>query len=75
MKYLAVVIERITYIVRYLVDHSDAREDLVELALEDETVDARIFGTAASIRHRGSARPDAATLIARARSLYEDLDE
>ena len=64
--------ERETTIVRWLVDHPDAREDVIELAIDDETVDLTICSMAAAAVHRGTSRPDAATAIARARRALED---
>lgn len=59
-------------IVKWLSDHSDADPDLVALALDDETVGIELFSAAAGIRHRGTARPDPATLIARVRKALEE---
>lgn len=59
-------------IVKWLSDHSDADLDLVTFALDDETVGIELFSAAAGIRHRGTARPDPATLIARVRKALEE---
>lgn len=59
-------------IVKWLSDHSDADPDLVALALDDETVGIELFSAAAGIRHRGTVRPDPATLIARVRKALEE---
>jgi transcriptional regulator with XRE-family HTH domain len=59
-------------IVKWLSDHSDADPDLVTFALDDETVGIELFSAAAGIRHRGTARPDPATLIARVRKALEE---
>lgn len=64
--------ERENAIVRWLVDHPDAREDVVELAIDDETIDLTICSMAAGAVHRGTTRPDAATAISRARRALED---
>lgn len=59
-------------IVKWLSDHSDADLDLVAFALDDETVGIELFSAAAGIRHRGTVRPDPATLIARVRKALEE---
>lgn len=63
-------------LVAWLVEHPDADHALVQHALQDPTVDVEIFSAAAGVRHRGTARPDPATLIARVKLLFaEDQDE
>jgi hypothetical protein len=64
--------EREAGIIKWLVDHSDTDPDLVSFSLDDENIDLEVFTMAAGVRHRGNARPDPATLIARVRKLLED---
>ncbi len=64
--------EREAGIVKWLVEHPDTDTDLVSFVLDDENVDLEIFTMAAGVRHRGNARPDPATLIARVRRALED---
>lgn len=59
-------------IIKWLTSHPDVDPDLVVYALEDETVDAEIFMAAAGVRHRGNARPDPATLIARIKRAFDE---
>ncbi|QKL60739.1 helix-turn-helix domain-containing protein [Ralstonia solanacearum] len=59
-------------IIKWLTSHPDVDPDLVIYALEDETVDADIFMAAAGVRHRGSVRPDPATLIARIKRAFDE---
>ncbi|AMP02060.1 transcriptional regulator, XRE family [Collimonas arenae] len=40
--------------------------------LKDATIDPEIFMAAAGVRHRGTGRPDPATLIARVKRAFED---
>lgn len=54
-------------IVKWLADHPDAWTELVEFALDDPHVTLEEFTMAAGVRHRGNARPTAATLIERVR--------
>ncbi len=67
--------ERDAALVRWLVDHADADPELVGFALLDPSISADVFAAAAGIRHRGSARPDPATLIARVKRAFDDEDE
>lgn len=67
--------ERDAGMVRWLVDHAETDPSLVEYVLQDATIGIDIFSAAASIRHRGTARPDPITLIARVRKAFEDDDE
>lgn len=62
-------------IVKWLVEHPDTDPALVEFVLADPNIKADIFVAAAGVRHRGNARPDPATLIARIRRAFEDDDE
>lgn len=64
--------ERDTALVKWLVDHPDADPQLIEFVLADPTIDVDVFMAAAGIRHRGSARPNPATLIARVKRAFED---
>lgn len=64
--------ERDCSIIKWLASHADADPDLVEFVLADPAITADIFTAAAGIRHRGSARPDPATLITRVRRAFEE---
>jgi transcriptional regulator with XRE-family HTH domain len=57
--------ERDAALVMWLVDHADADPSLVEFVLQDPSISIDVFSAAAGVRHRGNARPDPATLIAR----------
>lgn len=67
--------ERDAEIIKWLVDHPDADAALVEFVMADASVSADVFAAAAGVRHRGTARPDPATLIARIKRAFEDDDE
>lgn len=54
-------------IVKWLVDHGDTRDDLVEHCFNDTSVTLEEFTMAAGARHRGNARPNPAELIERVR--------
>ena len=59
-------------IVKWLVEHPDADPDLVSYVLGEPDISVDIFAAAAGVRHRGNARPDPATLIARIKRAFED---
>lgn len=67
--------ERDAELVRWLVDHPDADPGLVEYVLADQSIEVEVFSAAAGIRHRGTARPDPATLISRIRRAFADEDD
>ncbi|MFK1433929.1 helix-turn-helix domain-containing protein [Pseudomonas aeruginosa] len=67
--------ERDAGLVTWLVDHTEADPGLVEFVLQDPTIGIDVFTMAAGVRHRGNARPDPATLIARIKRALEDDDE
>jgi transcriptional regulator with XRE-family HTH domain len=67
--------ERDASLATWLVDHADADPSLVEFVLQDPSVSIDVFTAAAGVRHRGKARPDPATLIARIKRAFEDDDE
>lgn len=67
--------QRDAELVRWLVTRSDVDPELVAFVLNDQTIGVDIVSAAAGIRHRGNARPDPATLIARTRKLFEEDDE
>lgn len=67
--------ERDTLLATWLVDHADTDPSLVEFALQDPSVSIDVFTAAAGVRHRGNARPDPATLIARIQKAFEDDDD
>ena len=64
--------EREAGIVKWLAEHPEADTELVSFALDDDTIDLETFTMAAGVRHRGTTRPDPATLIARIRRALED---
>jgi hypothetical protein len=59
-------------LVKWLVDHTEADTSLVEFVLADSSISVEVFTAAAGVRHRGTARPDPATLIARIKRAFED---
>ncbi len=67
--------ERDAVLVTWLVDHAGADPSLVEYVLQDPSISIDVFTAAAGVRHRGNARPDPATLIARIKKAFEDDDE
>lgn len=67
--------ERDTNLVKWLVDHADTDPDLVEFAFKDPQIAIHEFTAAAGIRHRGTSRPDPATLIARIRRAFAEDEE
>ena len=67
--------ERDAELVRWLVDHPDADPGLVEYVLADQSIEVEVFSAAAGIRHRGTSRPDPATLISRIRRAFADEDD
>lgn len=67
--------ERDITLVKWLVDHTDTDPDLVEFVLNDQQIAIHEFTAAAGIRHRGTSRPDPATLIARIRRAFADDEE
>lgn len=67
--------ERDVEIIKWLVDHPDADPALVEFVMADASVSSDVFAAAAGVRHRGTARPDPATLIARIKRAFEDDNE
>ncbi len=67
--------ERDAALVMWLADHTDADPGLVEFVLQDPSISIDIFSAAAGVRHRGNARPDPATLIARIQRAFEDEDD
>ena len=64
--------DRDAEIVKWLVEHPDADPDLVSYVLGEPDISVDIFAAAAGVRHRGNARPDLATLIARIKRAFED---
>ncbi len=68
-------VERDVALVMWLVDHAEADPRLVEFVLNDPSITIDIFSAAAGVRHRGNARPDPATLIARIQRAFEDEDD
>ena len=66
--------ERNTELVIWLVDRTDADPNFVEFVLQDPSISIDIFSAAASVRYRGNASPDPATLISRIRRAFEEDD-
>lgn len=64
--------ERKTEMAKWLAEHPEADPALVDYSLQDDSVSLEIFTAAAGVRHRGSARPDPATLIARVKKAFEE---
>ena len=64
--------ERDAEIIKALVEQPDADPALVEYVLADQSIGVQLFTAAAGVRHRGAARPDPATLIARVRRIFEE---
>lgn len=62
-------------LVKWMVDHPDADAGLVEFVLADQTIPVDVFAAAAGVRHRGTIRPDPATLIARIKRAFDEDDE
>ena len=67
--------ERDAEVVKWLVDHPETDPELVRYVLADDSIGADVFAAAAGIRHRGTARPDPATLIARIKRAFDEDDE
>ena len=67
--------ERDAGIVYWLMDHPEADISLVDYVLQDRDVSLEVFSAAAGMKHRGTVRPDPATLISRVRRAFEDDDE
>jgi transcriptional regulator with XRE-family HTH domain len=67
--------ERDAALVIWLADHAEADPGLIEFVLQDPSIGIDIVSAAAGVRHRGNARPDPATLIARVRKAFEDEDD
>jgi len=64
--------ERDAEIVKALVEQPEVDPALVEYVLADQSIGVQLFTAAAGVRHRGAARPDPATLIARVKRIFED---
>lgn len=64
--------ERQSDMAKWLAEHAEADPALVEYSLQDDSVSLEIFTVAAGVRHRGPARPDPATLIARVKKAFEE---
>ena len=67
--------DRDAAIVLWLIDHPDTRVDLVEFTLDDASIELDVFTVAAGTRHRGTVRPDPATLIERVRRALSAADD
>lgn len=65
--------DRDATIVRWLANH-EADPSLVVYVLERPEIEFDAFVTAASVRHRGQARPDPAILIKRAQLMLQEFD-
>ncbi len=64
--------ERDAAIVRWLGAHPQVDPALVVFVLDDASIGIDVFTMAAGAVHRGTARPDPATLIARAKRILEE---
>jgi len=64
--------ERDAEIVKALVEQPDADPALVEYVLADQSIGVQLFIAAAGVRHRGTVRPDPATLIERVKRIFEE---
>lgn len=64
--------EREAGIVKWLAEHPETDTELVSFVLDDDSIDLETFTMAAGIRHRGTTRPDPATLITRIRKLLDE---
>lgn len=67
--------ERDAEVVGWLVEHPDTDPELVKYVLSDASIGVDVFAAAAGVRHRGTARPDPATLIARIKRAFDADDE
>lgn len=67
--------EREEELIKWLADHADTDPELVEFTIANPEIEMHWFAAAAGIRHRGTTRPDPATLIARVKKLFEDDEE
>ncbi len=61
--------------VKWLVEHSDTWDELVEYCLDDASVTMEEFTITAGVRHRGNARPTPGVLIERVRRALGAGDE
>jgi hypothetical protein len=57
---------------KWLADHPKADPDVVAFAFNDATVSLEVFTAAAATFHRGTKRPDPATLIDRVKRAFGD---
>lgn len=64
--------ERESNMAKWLATHPTADPNAVEFALNNPNIPLDVFEAAASMSHRGSARPDMATLFARVQRAFED---
>jgi len=67
--------QRDAALIKWLADHAEADPQLVEFVLADSSISADVFAGAAGIRHRGTVRPDPATLIARVKRAFDEEDD
>lgn len=67
--------QRDTALVKWLADHAEADPEIVKFVLADTGISADVFAAAAGIRHRGTVRPDPATLIARVKRAFDEEDD
>lgn len=67
--------DRDTAIVNWLVEHPDAKVDIVEHVLDHPDIDEEVFMVAAGARYRGGGRPDPAQLIERVKRALSDTDD
>jgi transcriptional regulator with XRE-family HTH domain len=62
-------------IVKWLIEHGDTWDELVDYCLDDPSVTIDEFTMAAGVRHRGNARPTPGVLIERVRRALSADDE
>lgn len=63
--------ERETEMAKWLAGH-EANPELVDYTLKDKDFTAEMFITAAGMKHRGNARPDIETTVARIKKLFAE---
>ena len=65
---------RDTEIVEWLVTFTEADPALVDFVIDNPDIEIDVFTAAAGMRHRGTSRPDPATIISRVQRAFNDLD-
>lgn len=67
--------DRDAALIVWLTNYPDTDPALVDYTLSDQNISIEVFTAAAGVRHRGTTRPDPATLIARIKRAFEEDDE